>query len=119
MSKQITFTVSKKNGPSVEVTFAEPEGLSDARWDELVSNKEDINTLALKALRVAIQAGAREELDGGEAAVQAYVNAYKYKAGGTRGARKPKPITKDVQKKGKFSKEQLEILALAGFTVEA
>lgn len=120
MAKQVTFSVSKRNGPSVEVTFDEPESLKDPRWDELVTNKdEDINTLALKALRVAVQAGAREELDGGQAAVQAYVNDYKYKAGGRGGARRVKTVSKDLQKKAKFSKEQLEALAAAGFAVEA
>jgi len=119
MAKTVTFSVSKRNGPSVEVTFDEPETISDARWGELVNNvEEDINTLALKALRVSIQAGAREELDGGEEAVQTYVNTYKYKAGGTRTA-KAKPVTKEMQKKGKFSKEQLEVLQAAGFMVEA
>lgn len=120
MAKDVTFAVSKRDGPSCEVTFSEPENLDDPRWKELVSDpKADINTLALKALRVSIQAGARDELDEGEAAVQAYVNEYQYKGGGRGGTRvKAKPVSKDLQKKAAFTPEQLEALKEAGFPVE-
>ena len=120
MAKQVTFSVSKRDGPSVEVTFSEPENLSDPRWNEIVSDKEaDCNALALKALRVAIQAGAREHLEGGQKAVQEYVDSYQYKAG-ARGPRaaKPKPISKETQKKAKFTAAQLEALKEAGFLFE-
>ena len=120
MAKEVTFAVSKRDGPSCEVAFMEPETLDDPRWNELVADpKTDINTLALKSLRVAIQAGAREELDDGEAAVQAYVNEYVYRGGG-RGIRvKKAPVTKDLQKRAKFSPEQIEALRAAGFPIEA
>lgn len=121
MAKEVTFDVSKRGGPSVTVTFKEPESLEDPRWQELVSSvDQDVNTLACQALRVKIQAGAREELDGGEKAVQDYVNTYQYKAGGRGGTRvKAKPVTKELSKKAKFTPEQLEALREAGFPVEA
>jgi len=119
MSKAATFTVSRRGGPSVEVTFNEPENLEDERWNEIVSNPdEDINTLALKALRVSLQAGARGYLDDGEDAVQSYVDTYQYKSGRGGGGRRAKPVTKEMQKKGKFTAEQLEVLKAAGFAIE-
>lgn len=120
MPKEVTFTVSKKGGPSVEVNFMEPENLEDPRWKDIVSNPdEDINTLAVAALRVRLQAGARDELEDGEAAVQAYVNEYVYKTGGTRAGARPKPkLSKDAAKKGKFSAAQLAMLKEAGFAIE-
>lgn len=120
MGKEISFTVSKRDGPSVTVNFIEPENLQDPRWKDIVSNPdEDINTLAVAALRVRLQAGARDELEDGEAAVQKYVDEYVYKAGGTRAGARPKPkLSKEAAKKGKFSTAQLAMLKEAGFAVE-
>ena len=120
MPKKVAFTVSKRDGPSVEVSFMEPENLTDERWKAIVSNPdEDINTLAVAALRVRLQAGARDELEDGEAAVQKYVDSYVYKSGGTRAAAKPgAKLSKEAAKKGKFSAAQLAMLKEAGFAIE-
>jgi hypothetical protein len=123
--KEAQITVSKRDGPSVKVTFKEPESLEDPRWKELVNKpEEDINTLAVSAIRVKVQSGARDELDAskddnGEAAVQKYLDEYQYKGGRTRGTSKKTPkLSKDAAKKGKFSIAQLAMLAEAGFDVE-
>lgn len=113
MSKQITFKVSKRGGPSAEATFDAPESVEDPRWAEVVSNPdEDINELAVQNLVIKMQSGARARLDMGEEAVQAYVNQYKYGAR-TGGFSAPKISSEKAEELG-FSEEQLAALAAAG-----
>ena len=119
MSKAVKMKVSKRDGPSFMVMFEEPENLEDPRWNVLVEDpSKDINTLAVQAVRVKVQAVVREELDKGEEAVQKAVNEYTYKsvrAGGKRAAPK---LSKESAKKGKFSEAQLVMLKEAGFDIE-
>ncbi|KKM21676.1 hypothetical protein LCGC14_1633060 [marine sediment metagenome] len=108
-----TFKVSKKDGLSVEVAKELPDNLDDPRWADVVLNpSEDIHDLAIQALTVKCQAGARARLEQGEAAVQAYVEAYKYGAR-TGGFAAPVISGEDADAQG-FTEEQLDFLRAAG-----
>ena len=72
-----TFKVSKTGVEAIEVSREVPDNIDDPRWSDIVVNpSEDIHELALQALIVKCQAGARARLDQGTVAVQAYVEAY-------------------------------------------
>lgn len=121
MAKQITFSVSKRNGPETTCTFDAPENLEDPRWQQVVSNPaEDINELAVQNLVIKIQAGARNKLEeeGAEAA-QAYVNQYQYGNRSGGGFKRP-TIAAGQAKELRFTKAQIEALRAAGvkFTEE-
>ena len=120
MPKEMTFKVSAKDKGGVTVTWQSPENLEDPRWDEVVDQTSSIHAAALRSVVISIQSGARSRLDpeaadGGLAAVQAYVNEFKY---GVRqpgaGGRKKVSISADKQKALRFSKAQLEALREAG-----
>jgi hypothetical protein len=116
MAKQINFKVSKKGGPSATVVWDAPENTNDPRWDEVVSKpEEDINELAVQNLVIKIQAGARNRLEAGEAAVQEYVDAYKYGAR-VGGFTAPSLAADKVAELG-FTAEQLAALKAAGMKI--
>lgn len=127
MAKDVTIKVSKRGGPSVEATFSRPETLDDPRWKELVEKLELINEAACRNVIVALQSGARNHLDAdaeddGAAAVQAYVDGFKFgiRQPGMGGAKKAAPkLSAAVAKQHKFSNAQLEALAAAGMNVES
>lgn len=113
-----TFKVSTKDGPTFEVTKDLPDNLDDPRWNEVVMNPaEDIHELALQALRVKCQAGARSRIEQGEGAVQAYVDSYKFGAR-TGGYTAPSISAEDAGAQG-FSEEQLAFLKAAGMNTSA
>lgn len=119
MPKQDTFSVAKKGVEPVEVTFNAPENLADPRWDELLSNRdEDIHTLALQNLIIKIQGGARSRLEDGEAAVQEYVDQYKFgsRAAGAPRTRKATIPAERARELG-FTEEQLAALRAAGVQI--
>jgi len=119
MAKQVTFSVSKTGKEPIEVTFLAPESLTDPRWKEVVSNPdEDINELALQNLVIKIQSGARQRLDQGKAAVQAYVDAYKYGARQAGLGSRPVVISTEQVKRVRFSPEQIAALKAAGVVFE-
>lgn len=112
------FKVSKRGGESVKVTKDLPDNLDDPRWKDIVLKpEEDIHELALQALIVKCQAGARARLEAGEAAVQAYVDAYQYGAR-TGGFSAPSIAAADAQAQG-FSEEQMAYLRAAGMKIES
>jgi hypothetical protein len=118
MAKKTTFTVSKKGHDPVEVSWDAPESLSDERWNEVVSEPDsDINNLAVQALIVKTQAGARNHLENGQEAVQRYVDGYKF--GARSGGFVAPSISAADAKKAKFSPEQMELLRKAGMKIEA
>lgn len=118
MPKRTTFTVSKKGHDPVEVGWDAPESLNDERWVEIVSDPEtDINNLAVQALIVKTQAGARNHLENGAEAVQRYVDGYKF--GARSGGFVAPSLSAADTKKAKFSPEQLELLRKAGMKIEA
>ncbi len=113
-----TFNVSKRGGESVEVSKEVPDNLEDPRWGNIVMKpEEDIHELALQALIVKCQAGARARLDQGDAAVQAYVDGYKYGAR-SGGFAAPTVSASEAQDQA-FTEEQLAFLRAAGMRVEA
>lgn len=112
-----TFKVSKKDTPPVEVTRELPENLDDPLWDKIVSEKKDIHDLALQAWIVKAQAGARNRLEQGEAAVQAYINAYVY--GARTGGFAAPTISADEAEAHGFTDEQLAFLAASGMQIGA
>jgi hypothetical protein len=116
MAKQSTFKVSKRGVEPVEVTFNEPENLTDGRWEELGVTEEQINDLAIQSLVIKIQAGARNRLDDGK--VQEFVDNYKYGQRTTGGGRKAVTLSAEAVKQAKFSPAQLEALRAAGVNVE-
>jgi hypothetical protein len=117
MPTRTTFTVSKKGHDPVEVGWDAPESLNDERWNQIVSDPDtDINNLAVQALIVKAQAGARNHLESGPEAVQAYIEGYKFGAR-SGGFRAPTMSAADV-KKAKFSPEQLEMMRKAGMKFE-
>lgn len=117
MAALTTFKVSKRGGPSAEISWQAPESLDDPRWEEVVSDpEEDINTLAVQNLIIKIQAGARERLEDGEDAVNAYVEAYKF--GQRTSTRRPTPSLDETQVSDLgFTPEQLAALKAAGMQV--
>lgn len=111
-----TFSVSKKGGDKVEVSKELPDNLDDPRWADVVMKpEEDIHALALGALIVKCQAGARARLEAGEDAVQAYVDAYKFGAR-TGGFVRPS-ISAEAAEEQAFTPDQLDYLRKAGMTV--
>ena len=111
-----TFKVSKKDFEEIEVKLEVPDTADDPRWEGLVLNpKEDIHNLALQALTVKIQAGARTRLELGEQAVQAYVDSYKFGARSSAIAA-PSISAADAAEQN-FTPEQLEYLRAAGMGV--
>ncbi len=113
-----TFNVSKRGGESVEVSKEVPDNLEDPRWGNIVMKpEEDIHELALQALIVKCQAGARARLDQGEAAVQSYVDNYKY--GARSGGFISPAVTAAEASEQAFTDEQLAFLRAAGMRVEA
>ena len=118
MPKEAKLKVSKRDGPSFTVMFNEPENLDDPRWKDLLADpKSEINKLAVSALRVRVQAVARDSLDKGEEAVQKAVNEYNYESK-ARSAKAAPTLSKKAAKDGKFSAAQLAMLAEAGFDIE-
>jgi len=118
MPQSITFKVSKTGVEAVEPTFVAPENMDDERWKELVSSyPDDIHSLALQNLIIKIQGGARSRLEGGLAAVQEYVDAYKFGQRGVGAPRKAVALSAEDISEGGFSPEQLEMLAKAGVAV--
>lgn len=116
MAKMETFTISSSGKDKVEVNKLLPENLDDPQWDEIVSDRDDINDLALGAWKVRCQAGARQRLDAGPEAVQQYVDGYVF------GARSPgfaPSVSAADAKKQNFSDEQLAFLKAAGVKIEA
>ena len=113
-----TFKVSKKDVEGVEVRREVPDSLEDPRWGDLVLKpEEDIHELALQALIVKIQAGARSRLELGEQAVQAYVDSYKF---GARSSAIAAPtISASDAAEQAFTPEQLEYLQAAGMRLSA
>lgn len=121
MAKTDTFKVSKKNHEGFEVTNSRrPETLEEFESLNLVSKfPDDVVDLAYQNLVIKMQSGARQRLDQGLEAVQAYVDEYTYGARtGGGGARKPR-LSAEKAKDLKFTKAQLEALAAAGVTIEA
>lgn len=117
MAATRTFSVSKKGGPSMEGSWSAPESVDDPRWDEVVSNpEEDINELAVQNLIIKIQGGARNRLDQGEEAVQAYIDAYVYGQRTSIATRKPSLSDEQVSDLA-FTPEQLAALRAAGMQV--
>jgi hypothetical protein len=113
-----TFKVSKTGVEAIEVSREVPDNVDDPRWGDIVVNpSEDIHELALQALIVKCQAGARARLDQGATAVQAYVEAYKYGAR-TGGVAAPVVSAADAQDQA-FTEDQLAFLRQAGMRVEA
>ncbi len=113
-----TFNVSKRGGDSTEVSKEVPDNLEDPRWGDIVMKpEEDIHELALQALIVKCQAGARARLDQGEAAVQAYVDAYKY--GARSGGFTAPSVSAEAAAEQAFTPDQLAFLKAAGMRVEA
>lgn len=118
MPRTVTFKVSKRGQDPIEVSRELPESLDDDLWNEIVAApEEDINELALQNWIVKCQSGARQRLESGPEAVQAYVNGYQY--GARAGGFTAPTVSADEAKKQKFSKEQLEFLRKAGVAVEA
>lgn len=124
MAKEMTFKVSAKDKGGVTVTWSSPENLEDPRWNEVVDQPSSIHAAALRSVVISIQSGARTRLDpeaadGGLAAVQTFVNEFKYgvRQPGAGGGRKKVSISADKQKALKFSKAQLEALAEAGVSL--
>ncbi len=124
MPKEMTFGVSKKGQEGVTVTWMAPENLEDPRWNEVVDQPSSIHAAALRSVVISMQSGARSRLDseaadGGLAAVQTYVNEFKYgvRQPGAGGGRKKVSISADKQKELKFSKAQLAALAEAGVSL--
>jgi hypothetical protein len=124
MPKEMTFKVSAKDKGGVTVTWSSPEHLEDPRWNEVVDQPSSIHAAALRSVVISIQSGARTRLDpeaadGGLAAVQTFVNEFKYgvRQPGAGGGRKKVSISADKQKALKFSKAQLEALAEAGVSL--
>lgn len=112
-----TFAVSKRGGESVEVSKEVPDNLEDPRWGNIVMKpEEDVHELALQALIVKCQAGARARLEQGEAAVQAYVDGYKY--GARAGGFTAPSISSAEAAEHAFSEDQLAYLRAAGMRVE-
>ena len=108
-----TFTVSKRGGEKIEVSKDLPENLDDPLWATIVMKpEEDVHELALQALIVKCQAGARARLELGEEAVQRYVEEYKYGAR-TGGFTAPSISSSDAADQA-FTEEQLEFLRRAG-----
>lgn len=108
-----TFKVSKTGVEAIEVSREVPDNLDDPRWADLVVDPStDIHDLALQAVIVKCQAGARARLDNGVEAVQAYVEAYKFGAR-TGGVSTPKISSADAKEQA-FSDDQLEFLRKAG-----
>ena len=113
-----TFNVSKRGGDSVEVSKEVPDNLEDPRWGNIVMKpEEDVHELALQALIVKCQAGARARLEQGEAAVQAYVDAYKY--GARSGGFVSPSLSAEEASEQAFTEEQLAFLRSAGMRAEA
>ena len=113
-----TFNVSKRGGDAVEVSKEVPDNIDDPRWGNIVMNPgEDVHELALQALIVKCQAGARARLEQGEAAVQAYVDQYKY--GARAGGFVAPSISSEDAAEQAFSPEQIAYLRAAGMRVEA
>ena len=108
-----TFKVSTKDLPTVEVSKELPDTLQDPRWADIVMNPdEDIHSLAIGALIVKCQAGARARLGNGEAAVQNYVDNYKF--GARTGGYSAATISGEDAAAQGFTDEQLEFLRAAG-----
>ena len=123
MAKEMTFKISSEKKGSVIATWNAPENLEDPRWNEVVDQPSSIHAAALRSVVISIQSGARSRLDpeaadGGLAAVQTYVDEFKYgvRQPGT-GGRKKVSISADKQKALKFSKAQLEALREAGVSL--
>lgn len=123
MPKQMTFKVSSKGKGSVTATWTAPENLDDPRWGEVTDKPDTVHAAALRSVVISIQSGARSRLDpkatdGGLAAVQKFVDEFKYgvRQPGAGGKRKVS-ISSKKQKALKFSDEQLEALAAAGVSL--
>ncbi len=117
MPKPSTFKVSRTGVEAVTVNFVEPENLQDPRWGELGISPEALNEMAVQALVIRIQSGARGKLDEGPAAVQKFVDEYKY---GTRsGGGGTRKVTLAAEKVSslKFTPEQLDALRAAGVVI--
>ena len=116
-----TFKVSKGTGSDkvgVECSREVPDNLEDPRWNDLVLNpKEDIHELALQAVIVKMQAGARARLELGDTAVQGYVDSYKF--GARSGGFTAPTMSPDDAEAQAFTPDQLEYLAAAGMKVAA
>ncbi|MCP1392621.1 MAG: hypothetical protein J5I35_07665 [Methanothrix harundinacea] len=118
MAKQVTFKVSKRGGPSTEVSFLAPENLQDPRWAEVLSSnpEQDVHELALQNLIIKMQGGARQHLDKGPEAVQAYVDQYKFRARTGFGAASVTLSAEKAQELG-FSEDQIAALKAAGVKI--
>lgn len=111
-----TFKVSKRGVDPIEVRKDLPENLADPLWADVVDDPDsDINDLALQALVVKCQAGARNHLDKGLDAVQRFVDGYKYGAR-SGGFIAPSISAEDAEAHG-FSAEQLAFLRSAGMAI--